>query len=71
MRKILGEEKISLLMIFLLKKIDILVTKIFVTMTFSDRDYVVNAISSPYVLGDKIRYFVTKSSITISDGARI
>ena len=71
MRKILGEEKISSLMIFLLEKIDILVTKNFVTMTFSDRDYVVNAISSPYVLGDKIRHFVTKNSITISDGARI
>ena len=40
-------------------------------MTFSDRDYVVNDVSSPYVLGDKIRHFATKSSITISDRAKI
>ena len=71
MRKILGEEKISSLMIFSLKKIDILVTKIFVTMTFGDRDYVVNDVSSSYVLGDKIRHFTTKSFITINDRVKI
>ena len=31
--------------------------KIFITRTFCDRDHVMNDVSTPYVLGDKIRIF--------------
>ena len=55
--KILSGKIVSSPIIFLLKTIRQVSDENFRHKTFCDRDLVMNDVSSPYVLGDKIRTF--------------
>lgn len=50
-------KKILSPIIILLKNLDMLITKIFVTRTFGDRDYIMNVVMSPHILDNEKRIY--------------